>query len=186
MATLNEIIADIDEQIERAERASSENRTVPVEQIQQEQLQKFVLVQIGTERIAIPINGLAEIGPTPTITRLPNLPDWIVGISNFRGEIISVLDLQKFLLPDSSHQSLGDRMAILYSNEMKLGICVSQILGTIMRPESDLTDVGTSVFQQAAPEVFSSGLFVEDMPYQALIPESLLNMDRLINYYAVK
>lgn len=47
---------------------------------------------LGGEEMALAINSLQEIGALPPITPLPNLPGWIKGIVQIRGEILSVVD----------------------------------------------------------------------------------------------
>ena len=47
---------------------------------------------IGSD-YALPIEDVLEIGSLPMITRVPSLPEFVRGIMNHRGEIITVLSL---------------------------------------------------------------------------------------------
>ncbi|MFW5637374.1 MAG: chemotaxis protein CheW, partial [Thermodesulfobacteriota bacterium] len=54
------------------------------------QLIKFMMDDL---LLAVPLPKALEIGRQPVITPLPNLPGWVLGVSNIRGEIISMVDL---------------------------------------------------------------------------------------------
>lgn len=56
---------------------------------------KYLVFFLEKETYAVPSKQVAEIFQPLAITPLPNVPAWLLGISNFRNEIISVIDLQK-------------------------------------------------------------------------------------------
>jgi hypothetical protein len=58
---------------------------------------KHVVFKLGESRYAVPISNVIEIQRVPNVTSIPNVPDWVEGVCNLRGEIISVLDLRSFL-----------------------------------------------------------------------------------------
>ncbi len=183
MTTLNDIITSINEQIALGERAAADSMRKTRTTDEQEQLTKYVLVRIGVENIAIPIDGLAEIGPLPPVTPLPNLPSWILGIVGLRGEVISVIDPEMFFLPGNHKVAThGQRLAVLHDGAMKIGFCVSRIIGTVSRPDSEHVSCTVSPIAEAAPEVFGDGLSVGGELYLILDPGKLLKMERLLNY----
>jgi purine-binding chemotaxis protein CheW len=53
--------------------------------------------QIGRETYGVPITSLHEIVRVPEITAVPGAPDYMEGVINLRGKIVSVLDLRKRL-----------------------------------------------------------------------------------------
>lgn len=183
MTTLHDIISSLDEQLMLAEQtqalSSRTNNAIGL----QEKMRKYVLVDIETAKVAIPIDGLAEIGPMPLVTPLPNLPPWIHGIVNQRGEIISVIDLNSFLQGGSLAQTHGKKLAVLRGQAMKVGICISQVAATVSRMESDRRQGSKSSLSVVAPEVFSEGLQIDDVEYLILNHEKLFGMDRLMQYY---
>lgn len=183
MTTLSDIIRTIDERLMLAEQAqASTSRSHKILGVQ-EKMRKYVLVEIETEKLAIPIEGLAEIGPMPPIMPLPNLPPWIHGIVNQRGEIISVIDLGHLLQGGSVARTHGKKLAVLRSHSMKVGVCINQVIATVSKVESDRRQGRGTPLSLVAPEVFSDSLQVENVVYQILKPEALLGMDRLMQYY---
>ena len=51
--------------------------------------------QVGRETYGVPISALHEIVRVPEITAVPDAPDYIEGVINLRGKIVSVIDLRK-------------------------------------------------------------------------------------------
>lgn len=58
---------------------------------------KHVLVLMGESYYGLPMKNIFEIQQLPAVTYLPNLPEWIPGVCNLRGNIVSVVDLKHFL-----------------------------------------------------------------------------------------
>ena len=51
--------------------------------------------QVGRETYGVPITALHEIVRVPEITAVPDAPDYMEGVINLRGKIVSVIDLRK-------------------------------------------------------------------------------------------
>ena len=51
--------------------------------------------QVGRETYGVPIASLHEIVRVPEITAVPDAPDYLEGVINLRGKIVSVMDLRK-------------------------------------------------------------------------------------------
>src|ERR1035441_9881442 len=51
--------------------------------------------QVGRETYGVPINVLHEIVRVPEITAVPDVPDYLEGVINLRGKIVSVVDMRK-------------------------------------------------------------------------------------------
>lgn len=58
---------------------------------------QIAVVTVGEEKIGIPVSHLREILRLPPVTPLPGLPAWLLGVTQVRGEIISVLHLGRWL-----------------------------------------------------------------------------------------
>lgn len=56
-----------------------------------------VVVRLGGGRFALPMEVVAEVGRTPSLTRVPGTPSWVRGVGNWRGRILAVLDLRDLL-----------------------------------------------------------------------------------------
>ena len=56
---------------------------------------QFVRFKVGRESFGVDIGRVQEIVTVPEITRVPDTPDFVEGIINLRGKIVSVIDLRK-------------------------------------------------------------------------------------------
>ncbi len=90
---------------------------------------EVVEFMLAHERYALELTYIREVHPLKDFTPLPGTPPFVLGIINFRGEIISIIDLKKIF--ELSDQGLTDlnRVIILNSGEMEFGILADTILG---------------------------------------------------------
>jgi purine-binding chemotaxis protein CheW len=91
---------------------------------------------LAHERYALELSHIREVYPLRDLTPLPGVPDFVMGIVNVRGQILSIIDLGRFFdLPD---RGLGDlnQVIILQSDDMEFGILADEIIGTRSIPQS--------------------------------------------------
>ncbi len=94
--------------------------------------------QIVHETYALELNRIRIIHPFKALTFIPGTPDFIRGVINLRGEIISVVDLKVFFdLPDQDFTNLS-QVIILSSDEMEFGILADAVLGVEEISKSDI------------------------------------------------
>ena len=98
---------------------------------------QYIKFYLGTIPLVVPITSALEIGRLPEITALPNLPAWILGISNIRGEIVSIVDMKGFLEWPAQKQNRNPHFIILHNKEMKAGCIVDRIMGIVSLNEGD-------------------------------------------------
>lgn len=75
--------------------------------------EKFVVFFLDDERFAVSAREVAEIVRPLEYTPLPNAPEWLHGIANLRGEIISVLNLSKIFQKKPLPVSPKSRLIVL-------------------------------------------------------------------------
>jgi purine-binding chemotaxis protein CheW len=122
MRPLDDIIADIDKSPFTAFEADEDS-------VGSGDTRQFIKFMLDDLVMAAPIADTLEIGRHPIITALPNLPGWILGISNVRGEIVSMVDLKAFFNIAPPAVKRDARFIILHNPLFKVGITVDRILG---------------------------------------------------------
>ena len=97
-----------------------------------------VAFRLADETYGIELHHIRIVYPIKELTYIPGIPDFISGIINMRGEIISIIDLKKlFDLPGTS--SLHHRQVIiLSSSEMELGIGTDRVIGVMRIRENEI------------------------------------------------
>lgn len=87
---------------------------------------EFVL---GPEHYGIESCHIRDIHPLSEFTPLPCTPAFVLGLVNVRGQILSVIDIKKFFdLPEKGLSDLN-KIIVIHSDHMELGILADAILG---------------------------------------------------------
>ncbi len=63
---------------------------------------QIVGFQVGNETYGVPITALHEIVRVPEITAVPDAPEYMEGVINLRGKIVSVIDSAQALWGEGS------------------------------------------------------------------------------------
>ena len=88
---------------------------------------EIAVLQVGPECIGIPVSGLRELFPCPAIASLPGLPPWFAGIVQLRGELMSVVDLARWLEVETDEAA--SRLAVVEGPEGPVGLLAHGVLG---------------------------------------------------------
>ena len=109
-------------------RAKAIAQEPPAEQTAGEQIE-IVEFLLAHERYGIESSHVREIHPLKELTPLPCTPAFVLGIVNIRGQILPVIDIKKFFeLPEKGLTDLN-KVIIIRSWDMELGILADVILG---------------------------------------------------------
>lgn len=88
-------------------------------------MEKFAVFKIGKEDFGVNISRVVEILKSQKIYFLPELPDFISGVINVRGEVIPLLDLRKRF---GAHTETGKcRIIVVRCEDEKIGLLVDEI-----------------------------------------------------------
>jgi purine-binding chemotaxis protein CheW len=94
-----------------------------------EQHLEVVEFLLAYEKYGIESSFVREIYPLKELTPLPCTPPFVLGLINVRGQILSVIDIKKFFdLPDKGLTDLN-KVIIVYTDKMELGILADAIVG---------------------------------------------------------
>ncbi len=80
--------------------------------------------QVGRETYGVPITSLHEIVRVPEITAVPDAPDYMEGVINLRGKIVSVMDLRKRFGVKESGTNRRNRILVVEFNGRLSGLIV--------------------------------------------------------------
>ena len=94
--------------------------------------------KVGRETYGVPITSLHEIVRVPEITAVPDAPDYIEGVINLRGKIVSVLDLRKRLGETAITPSRRNRILVVEHNGRLSGLIVDSASEVLKIAASDV------------------------------------------------
>jgi len=101
--------------------------------------------QVGRETYGVPITSLHEIVRVPEITAVPDAPEFVEGVINLRGKIVSVIDLRKRLGEKRVSPSRRNRILVVEYNGRLSGLIVDSASEVLKIPASDVEPSPTSL-----------------------------------------
>src|SRR5580765_1748427 len=105
--------------------------------------------QVGRETYGVPITSLHEIVRVPDITAVPDAPDYMEGVINLRGKIVSVIDLRKRFSETQISSSKRNRILVVEHNGRLAGLIVDSASAVLKMPASDV-EPSPGVFQEGS------------------------------------
>jgi len=101
-----------------------------------------IAFQVGDQRFAVEVKDIGEIVTLSQIVRVPCVPDFIAGITNVRGNILTLIDLRR-LFGDVGEGIVDlKRAIIIQAGESRLGLLAEEILGTVQYQRASLQRLG--------------------------------------------
>ena len=104
--------------------------------------------QVGRETYGVPITSLHEIVRVPEITAVPDAPDYLEGVINLRGKIVSVMDLRKRFGEKQVALKKQNRILVVEHSGRLAGLIVDSASEVLKIPANDV---------EAPPAVFQDG-----------------------------
>lgn len=99
-------------------------------QTRQDTLEHFVCFRLGpSERYGIAYAYLEEIAHCLAITRVPCTPPAIAGVANYRGELLTVLDLKHLFRTEEGGRNDVAQVIVTRSGGMRVGLIVDEVEG---------------------------------------------------------
>jgi len=104
--------------------------------------------QVGRETYGVPITSLHEIVRVPEITAVPDAPDYLEGVINLRGKIVSVMDLRKRFGEKQVVLKKQNRILVVEHSGRLAGLIVDSASEVLKIPADDV---------ESPPAVFQDG-----------------------------
>jgi chemotaxis signal transduction protein len=88
-----------------------------------------VVIRLAGSRYALPLAAVVEVGRVPPITRVPGLPGWLVGVTNWRGRLLAVVDLGPLLGGPKTAVAGTTRLLLVSQAAATLGVLADSVDG---------------------------------------------------------
>lgn len=99
---------------------------------------KYLTFIIGNESYGIGIEFVTEIIGILPITEIPELPEYIRGIINLRGEIIPVMDIRLRFKKELKEYNERTCIVVIDISDSSVGLIVDSVAEVINIPEEDI------------------------------------------------
>lgn len=111
----------------------------PAESAARLRVNRFVLFTAGPTTYGVPDAFVIEVGRVPKITPVPRVPAWLRGVTNLRGDVMSVIDLRTLLGIDATSLHSARLLIVRLTGEaFSLGLLVDAVDQIAAVPPDDL------------------------------------------------
>jgi purine-binding chemotaxis protein CheW len=104
--------------------------------------------KIGRETFGVPISLVHEIVRVPEITAVPEAPDYIEGVINLRGKIVSIVDLRKRFGEKEIAAHKKNRILVAEIENKHVGLIVDAA-SEVMKLPQDSVEPPPNVFEDS-------------------------------------
>ena len=112
---------------------------------------QLVIFRVGNEDFGIDISAVEGIVKLQEITKIPQAPSYMEGITNLRGAVLPVIDLSKRFGQSAQETTRETRIVVAFAGDTKLGMIVSAV--------SEVLTIDDSVIEPPPP--LASGISSE-------------------------
>ena len=148
---------------------------VKTEESRTEEIIEILTFRLFKEEYAFKISQLKEILKYQRITKVPKMPDYVVGITSLRGKVIPVIDLRTKVSTRTNLPGLTDRIKILVIKGPKglIGAIVDKVIGVVRIAKSEILPPPSHLTEEQLK--FIDGIAIIDKRFV-----SILNMEETI------
>jgi chemotaxis-related protein WspB len=140
----------------------------------------YLLFELGNDRYALEARHVAEVLPVVEFKGIPGAMRGVLGLFNYRGAPIPLIDLTELALGKCSQIKMSSRIIVteyVEDNGQRhlIGVLAEQVTETIRRSEADFNDPGV----RAGGAPFLGPLLVEEssmiqrVEINRLLPETV-------------
>jgi purine-binding chemotaxis protein CheW len=129
------------------------------QQMEEQENMQVIVFKIGKEEYGLHIDQIKEVVLTPNVTPVPEVADYVKGVANVRGNIISIVDLGfRFGVGSKDNNQLGKYTLVVASDEFKLGILVKEVPNTLNISTSEIEDSQNVIGDDASSGQYIKGI----------------------------
>lgn len=127
--------------------------------IQKEAELMLVVFPVGDEYYAMTIDKVSEVIKINFITKIPQAPEAIIGVTNIRGEVFAIADLAIKLTENQQPNKLPPLAMVINAENFKIAIALDKVPETIKVKESAIEDPARFLPQATLDMGFIIGVF---------------------------
>lgn len=99
---------------------------------------KYLIFSMGKELLGIEIRYITEIIGIQPITEVPEMPEYVIGITNLRGKIIPVMDARLRFKKEVREYDGRTCIIVLDTNDITIGLIVDSVSEVISIADEDI------------------------------------------------
>ena len=109
----------------------------------------FLLFRLGNDRYALDAGRVAEVLPLVAVTAIPQAPEGVAGLLNYRGAPVPAIDLSQLTIGRPARRRLNTRVILVHLPEADgetrlLGLIAERVTETVRRDPADFVTSGVT------------------------------------------
>ena len=151
---ISEVKTDENVELEEVEESGEEERS------EHKNLQQFCVFKTNQEEYAIPIEIVQEVVKFRKPTLVPQMPPYIIGMTNIRGNVFGVLDIERFfgLESDANHNYL----LVLDHETFKMTIGIPEVPDSLIIAEDEIENLSSSTIKSQVGQKYLKGVIKKE------------------------
>lgn len=140
---------------------------------------EFAIIRLGENYFGLDVLNIRDIRPLGLITRVPRVPNWVAGVINLRGRIISAMLLDRFLgLPEVEDSLTSEKQIITIESEnMELALIVDEVRSIEMVLVQDILET-KDPFRGISQQLVQGVVVLSGQKFEAESVNEHNNMDQ--------
>ncbi len=98
----------------------------------------FVVFRLDGERFALPLHQVEIALRMVSVTPVPDVPPWVIGVIDLHGRVIPVADLRHRLGHPAQEPRLDDRLLVISLAERTFALVVDEVTEVLKLPDRDV------------------------------------------------
>ena len=141
----------------------------------------LVIFTLDDQRYALPLHAAERVVRIVAITPLPNAPDIILGVVNFQGRVIPVINVRRrFRLPEREI-TLTDKLVVAHTARRDVALMADSVLDVIAGSEQKLVATANILpkleYMEGVVKLTDGLIFIHDLEkFLSLEEESSLDL----------
>lgn len=137
-----------------------------------DEVQQLVGFVVGEEEFTVPILSIQEIIKPIEYTRVPNTPQYVLGVFNLRGSVIPLIDLRMKFGIQPENQTVHTRYIVMKNEDEIAGFVIDRLTEAIRLNIRDIDPAPDTSLQEKS--------FIEGVGKQKDRILTILKVDRLL------
>jgi purine-binding chemotaxis protein CheW len=130
---------------------------------------------ISGEWYGLDVRKIREVLEVKKVSWVPGTPDYVLGVVNLRGEILSIIDLGKYFGLDGSSHTIDSRIIVVEANRVEAGLLVD-FVSDIIRVEPEEIQPPLVTLNRIKSEYICGEISFEDKLIAMLNLENILKL----------
>lgn len=157
-------VVEVEELVEepKIEESHEESDEVPEEDHETKSVTMMCVFKAGGEEYAFPIDAVSEVVKHVAIAPVPQMPNYIIGMVNVRGNIYSVLDLASYFGSKEDVDESYNFLVVINDEEYKVAIQISGVPDTLQVSDDMIENFTDSMLKSIQKQEFLKGIIKKD------------------------